>query len=86
MFPLGFIRIIIKCIYPQKKNYDEVYDEIVVELMDETQKDLFFPGPTIMVQVLYALMSKWRWTTYQVANALARGHEAKRSEEHTSEL
>ena len=58
MFPLGFIRIIIKCIYPQKKNYDEVYDEIVVELMDETQKDLFFPGPTIMVQVLYALMEQ----------------------------
>ena len=59
MFPLGFIRIIIKCIYPKKKkNYDEVYDEIVVELMDATQKDLFFHGPTIMVQVLHALMEQ----------------------------
>ena len=59
MFPLGFIRIIIKCIYPKKKkNYDEVYDEIVVELMDATQKDLFFHGPTIMVQVHYALMEQ----------------------------
>ena len=31
-----------------------MYDEIVVELIDATQKDLFFDGPTIMVQVLYA--------------------------------
>ena len=35
-----------------------MYDEIVVELMDATQKDLFFHGPTIMVQVLYALMEQ----------------------------
>ena len=33
------------------KNYDQVCDEIVVELMDAIQKDLFFDGPTIMVQV-----------------------------------
>ena len=55
MFPLDFIRIIIKCIYHQKK---KIYDEIVVEFMDATQKDLFFHGPTIMVQVLYALMEQ----------------------------
>ena len=35
-----------------------MYDEIVVEFMDATQKDLFFHGPTIMVQVLYALMEQ----------------------------
>ena len=35
-----------------------MYDEIVVELMDATEKDLFFHGPTIMVQVLYALMKQ----------------------------
>ena len=40
------------------KNYDQVCDEIVVELMDITQKDLVFHGPTIMVQVLYALMEQ----------------------------
>ena len=42
----------------KKKIYDKVYDEIVVELMDVTQKDLLFHGPTIMVQVLYALMEQ----------------------------
>ena len=42
----------------KKKIYDKVYDEIVVELMDATQKDLLFHGPTIMVQVLYALMEQ----------------------------